>query len=201
MNTRAAVRLVEADRPRAPAILETLRRFQFVEQTGPGGAWQSDDGQGLEMRGSEPGCQSLPPTDHRPAPRRDASAPPARGRFGAGSKRSSAGRSGSRQIGKPGDLRHEPVEQIDQPFGAADKAGDKILRLGAAIRGVFEQPAFGAARVVSGRHPDQCQKIRALEMRARFFELRAPFGIDEGGGQDRETRRRGSPVPGSAAPR
>ena len=75
------------------------------------------------MRGPEPGCQ---PTHqrvigqhcvemHRDLGHADALAPGRNGRMEVGQ---------GLGVREPGDFRHEPVEQIDQPVGAADKTGD-----------------------------------------------------------------------------
>ena len=44
---------------------------------------------------------------------------------------------------------------------------------------VLVEPGLGARGAVGRRQPEQRQKVTALEMRALFFKLGSPFGVDQ----------------------
>jgi hypothetical protein len=96
-----------------------------------------------------------------------------------------AGRDAAVQIGQrlaviePGDFGDEAFDQSQQPFGAVDEEIEQLLRVDAFLGLALVEPAFSARGVFSGRHPQQCQEIGALEMRAFFGKLRGTFALDQ----------------------
>ena len=181
MNTRAASVLSRQIARVHHAILETLR---VNSSSSPGQVALGSPMMVRVLRCAAPSRGVSPPTRgiigqdrvemHRHLRHADALAPRRNCRMQVGQ---------GLFIGEPGDFRHEPVEQIGQPVGAADKGGDHILWLGAANQVAFSlsQPTGSDTR---SRHPRAAPRLTSGNTRSRkcapaSIELRAPFGIDK----------------------
>ena len=102
---------------------------------------------------------------------------------------------------EPIGLGHEAFDQREHAIGAVDEAVERGAPVGGALRAILVEPGLGARGIVGRRQPKQRQEVAALEMRAFFLKLRAPFGVDQSRGRHRETRRRDTNAHARAGPR
>ena len=77
-------------------------------------------------------------------------------------------------------LGHEASEQVKRTIRLGDEAGKRLSPV-AALRVVaaLDQRSARRVRLIGRRQEGERQIIAALEMRARAFERRAPFLIDQ----------------------
>ena len=80
---------------------------------------------------------------------------------------------------EPFGLRHEALDQRQNPVGAVNEACQRRAPIGAVAGAALVEPGLGTGGVLGRRQPDQRQKIPALEMRTFFLELRAALRIDQ----------------------
>src|SRR5260370_33731743 len=80
---------------------------------------------------------------------------------------------------EPSGLGHEAFTELQHAIGPVDEATEDHTRIGidGSIAAFIKQP-FGFRRALSRREIQKREEIARLVMRAGFFELCPPLGID-----------------------
>ncbi len=87
-------------------------------------------------------------------------------------------------IGKFGDFGEAAGQEVEGAGASVFKGGQSVSPVGGLLAvGAFDQEAFGLARSVFWREPEQGEIKRALERRAGGLEHLTPLHVDDPGGR------------------
>ncbi len=171
------VGLVEADRAGRPAVGKG-QPVQLVEQPRPGRGRKARDGQDPQMGRAEarlePAGQRLVGEQHVQVHRRLGDPDPVPiGR----DRRVQVGQ--GLGVGEPGRFRDEALDQRQDAIGAVDEAAQDLAPVHLPVAPSLVEPLLGACGLLGRRQVEEGEEIAALEVRARFLELRPALLVDQ----------------------